>query len=42
MTYFVAGLLGPIFWWVTLSVALWLVRKFLPPKWERILFQKLG
>lgn len=40
MSYLIAGLLGPIFWLVTLSVALWLVRKFVP-SWEKVLFMKI-
>lgn len=30
MKYFVAGLLQPFFWLITLSIALWLTRKFIP------------
>lgn len=41
MSVFLAGLLRPLFWIVTLGTALWIVRRFLPPRWERILFRKL-
>lgn len=41
MVYFIAGLLRPLFWIVVLGLILWAVRKFLPPRWERILFRKL-
>lgn len=30
MSYFLAGLLQGVFWLVTLSVSLWLVRRFAP------------
>lgn len=40
MAYLLAGLIGPLFWLVTLSVILWLVRKF-APKWEKVLFMKI-
>lgn len=40
MSYLLAGLIGPIFWLIVLSVALWIVRRFFP-KWEKILFQKI-
>ena len=40
MSYLLAGLLGPIFWLVTLSVALWLVRKFVP-SWEKTLWMRI-
>lgn len=36
-TYALAGLLSPIFWLVTLSVALWITR-LIAPRWERLLF----
>ena len=41
MTYFLVGILRPLFWLVVLAVALWLIRRYLPPRWERILFRKL-
>ena len=30
MSYFLAGLLQGVFWWLVLGVALWLVRKLAP------------
>lgn len=41
MSYLIAGALGPIFWFIVLGTALWLVRKF-TPKWERWLFAGVG
>lgn len=41
LVYFIAGVLRPVFWVVILSVVLWLVRRLLPPQWERVLFRKL-
>lgn len=41
MSYFIAGLLRPLFWLVTLGTTLWFVRRFCPPWVERILFKKL-
>lgn len=40
MKWLLAGLIAPIFWWVTLSLCLWFVRRFCP-KWEKTLFQKI-
>lgn len=40
MSYLAAALIGPFFWLVTLSVALWLVRKF-APSWEKILWMRI-
>lgn len=40
MSYILAALLGPIFWLVTLSIALWLVRKF-APSWEKTLWMRI-
>lgn len=41
LKYAVIGIAIPLFWWVTLSTILWLVRKF-APRWERTLFSPLG
>ena len=37
--WLLAGILGPLFWWVTLSLILWLIRRF-APSWEKPLFRK--
>lgn len=37
--YLIAGLLGPLFWLIVLSVSLWLVRRYFP-KAERVLWSK--
>lgn len=38
---FITGVVGPLFWLVSLSVLLWLGRKFLPHKVGRVLFGHL-
>lgn len=40
MTVFLAGALQPIFWLLTLSVALWAVRRWFP-RHEKVLFSNV-
>lgn len=37
--YLIAGVLGPLFWLIVLSVSLWIVRRYFP-RAERILWSK--
>lgn len=38
--WLLAGLVGPLFWWVVLGLSLWLVR-LVAPSWERFFFTDL-